>query len=57
MSANHKIQVTGLKEPNELGLYDMFGNVKEMMSERFKARHKGLEIGESGGIVVRGGSF
>lgn len=57
LSANHKIQVTGLKEPNELGLYDMFGNVKEMMSERFKARRYGLEIGESGGIVVRGGSF
>lgn len=56
-SANGKIQLTGLKKPNPLGLYDMLGNAQEMTLEPFKAIGAGRLLGQSGGISVRGGSF
>lgn len=57
MSANGKLQLTGLKKPNPLGLYDMLGNAQEMIMEPFKAVRTGRLLGLSGGVCVRGGSF
>lgn len=56
-SANGKIQLTGLKKPNPLGIYDMLGNAQEMTLEPFKAVGAGRLLGQSGGVSVRGGSF
>ncbi len=56
-SANGKLQTIGLLKQNPLGLYDMLGNASEMMSDRFSATLKGRSHGQSGGILVRGGSF
>ncbi len=55
--ANGKIQVAGLKKPNPLGIYDIFGNAAEMMQENFRERYDGKEVGPYGGIIVRGGSI
>ncbi len=56
-SANGKLQLTGLKKPNPLGLYDMLGNAQEMTLEPFKAVRTGRLLGLPGGICVRGGSY
>ncbi len=56
-SANGNLQLAGLKKPNPLGLYDMFGNAQEMVLEPFKAVRTGRLLGISGGICVRGGGF
>ena len=55
--SNGKIQVTGLKKPNPLGIYDIYGNAAEMMQENFRERFEGKEVGPYGGIVIRGGSI
>lgn len=46
----------GLRLPNPLGLYDVYGNVEELMLEPFRLNILGREHGQSGGIVTRGGS-
>ena len=51
-----KVRVIGLKEPNPLGLYDMLGNVAEIMLDPFYATRTGRLHGQSGGFIVRGGS-
>lgn len=56
-SSNGKLNISGLKEPNPLGLFDMLGNVSEMMFEPFRATRTGRLHGQIGGFVVRGGSF
>ncbi len=56
-SANGKLQLSGLKNPNPLGLYDMLGNAQEMTLEPFKAVRTGRLLGLSGGVCVRGGSY
>lgn len=56
-SSNGKLQIAGLLKPNSLGLYDMFGNAREMMDDYFRVRINGEEQGEGSGIVVRGGGF
>ncbi len=56
-SANGKVQLPGLKKPNPLGLYDMLGNVSEMMFDRFYVAVEGRSHGQLGGITVRGGSY
>lgn len=56
-SANGKIQLTGLLEPNPLGLHDMLGNVDEMMFEPFRLNKLDREHGQVGGYLVRGANY
>lgn len=55
-AADAKVRVIGLKKPNPLGLYDILGNVSEMMLDPFYATRTGRLHGQSGGFIVRGGS-
>jgi hypothetical protein len=56
-SANGKLQVTGLLQPNSLGLHDMLGNADEMMFESFRLNKLDRFHGQAGGYIVRGGNY
>ncbi|MEM9318450.1 MAG: SUMF1/EgtB/PvdO family nonheme iron enzyme [Pseudomonadota bacterium] len=47
----------GLRRPNPLGLYDVYGNAAELMLEPFRLNAVGRFHGQAGGLVVRGGSY
>ncbi|WP_342078206.1 SUMF1/EgtB/PvdO family nonheme iron enzyme [Yoonia sp. SS1-5] len=47
----------GTRAPNPLGLFDMLGNVEEMMLEPFRLNALGHTHGQIGGMVTRGGSY
>ena len=55
-AADGKVRPIGLKDPNPAGLYDVLGNVSEMMLDPFYATRTGRLHGQSGGFIVRGGS-
>ena len=48
--------IGGLRLPNPLGLYDLYGNVEELMLEPFRLNANGRSHGQPGGLVTRGGS-
>lgn len=55
-------QPCGMKVPNELGIYDMTGNVNEYCSDYYDFYSEGLQTDPKGpetgdNIIVRGGSF
>ncbi len=52
-----KPQRIGSRRPNPLGLYDMAGNVAEMMLDTFHFSLGSRLHGSAGGIVRKGGSF
>lgn len=52
-NAKHKVRPVGLRLPNELGLYDMLGNVQELAAGYFRPE---IWQGKPGGLVARGGS-
>ncbi len=56
-SANGKPQLTGLLQPNPLGLFDMLGNLDEIVLEPFHLNKMGRQHGAAGGTVVRGGNY
>ena len=43
--------------PNPLGIFDIYGNAKELMHDLFRLNVSGRRHGQSGGLVTRGGSF
>ncbi len=58
MNSNHKIHTVGEKTPNELGLYDMSGNVKEWCQEKIDNKQiESLRWTPGNSCIVRGGSF
>jgi formylglycine-generating enzyme required for sulfatase activity len=48
--------MAGPRKPNPLGLYDVYGNVEELMLEPFRLNAVGRSHGQPGGLVTRGGS-
>ncbi|HLO76550.1 MAG TPA: SUMF1/EgtB/PvdO family nonheme iron enzyme [Magnetospirillum sp.] len=56
-SANGKPQLTGLLQPNPLGLHDMLGNVDEIVLEPFRLSRLDRLHGQVGAFVVRGGNY
>jgi len=55
-SARGRLGPVGLRAPNPLGLYDVYGNAEELMLEPFRLNALGRDGGQVGGIVTRGGS-
>ncbi len=56
-SANGKVKLTGLLKPNPLKLYDILGNVDEIILTPFRLNKLTRELGQTGAFVVRGGSY
>ncbi len=56
-SAAGKPQLTGLLQPNPLGLHDILGNMDEIVLEPFRASKLGRLHGQAGGFTVRGGNY
>lgn len=52
-----KLRPVGLKDPNPLGLFDLYGNAEELMLEPFRLNAIGRAHGQAGGLVTRGGSI
>ena len=50
------IRGVGTRAPNPLGLYDVIGNVEELVLDLFRATRPDVLHGHGGGAVVRGGS-
>lgn len=48
--------IAGRRQPNPLGLFDIYGNVEELMLEPFRLNAIGRSHGQPGGLVTRGGS-
>ena len=56
-SANGKLQPIGLLNPNPLGLYDILGNVDEIVFDLFQLTKHSRPHGQAGGYVARGGNY
>ncbi|MGH8547382.1 MAG: formylglycine-generating enzyme family protein [Methylococcales bacterium] len=56
-SANGEAQLTGLLKPNPLNLYDMLGNIGEIVFEPFRLNKVSRLHGQAGSFIVRGGNF
>ncbi len=56
-SSQGELKPIGQLAPNPLGLYDVYGNVSEMMFELFRLNKFGRRHGQVGGFVVRGGDY
>lgn len=56
-SADGAVQFIGLKRPNPLGLYDVYGNVAELVMEAFRINKAGRMHGQAGAMTIKGGAF
>lgn len=56
-SSNNRVQQIGLLKPNPLGLYDILGNVDEIVLDPFRLNKLDRLHGQAGGFIVRGGNF
>lgn len=56
-SANGKVQLAGLLEPNPLGLFDMLGNVDQIAFGPYHLNKLDRQQGQPGGFVVLGGNY
>jgi hypothetical protein len=56
-SANNKLQLTGLLEPNPLGLHDLLGNADEFVADAYRLNRVSRAHGRVGGYVVKGGNY
>lgn len=56
-SANGDPQLIGLLKPNPLNLYDMLGNIGEIVFEPFRLNKVSRLHGQAGSFIVRGGNF
>ncbi len=56
-SANGKLKLTGLLKPNPLKIYDILGNVDEIVLNSFRLNKLTRDQGQIGSFVVRGGNF
>lgn len=52
-----KLRPVGLRAPNPIGLFDVYGNAEELMLEPFRLNAVGRPHGQIGGIVTRGGAI
>jgi formylglycine-generating enzyme required for sulfatase activity len=52
-----RLRPVGLRAPNPLGLFDVYGNAEELMLEPFRLNAVGRLHGQAGGVVTRGGSI
>lgn len=55
-SGSGRLGPVGLRKPNPLGLYDVYGNAEELVLEPFRLNAIGRSHGQAGGVVTRGGS-
>lgn len=55
--ANGQVQAVGTMKPNPLGLYDMLGEVGQMMQDYYHLNRVGRLHGQTGGIIVKGGNY
>ena len=55
-SGRGRLGPVGVRRPNPLGLYDIYGNAEELMLEPFRLNAIGRAGGQVGGVVTRGGS-
>ncbi|MDI2090192.1 formylglycine-generating enzyme family protein [Commensalibacter oyaizuii] len=55
--ANGQVQTVGAMKPNPLGLYDMLGEVGQMMQDYYHLNRVGRLHGQTGGIIVKGGNY
>jgi len=52
-----KLRPVGIRQPNQLGLYDVYGNAEEIMLEPYRLNAIGRAHGQPGGMVTRGGAI
>ncbi len=55
-SGRGRLGAVGVRAANPLGLYDIYGNVEELMLEPYRMNARGRAHGQIGGVVTRGGS-
>jgi hypothetical protein len=55
--AADSLRPVGLRQPNPLGLFDVYGNAEELILEPFRLNAIGRAHGQVGGLVTRGGAI